>query len=109
MHGFHHLRKRALLSQGLEPFPALSASKRALDYLMYGVGLAAPFALLPQILQIYNDRSSAGVSLTTWVLLALANVLWMIYAIVHRDSHILFSTVLMVGFHLAIIAGLLIY
>lgn len=109
MHGFHHLRKRMRGVEGLEPFPARSALTRRLDYLMYGVGLAAPLALLPQILQIYGTRSGAGVSLLTWVLLATANLLWMLYAIAHKDTHILFASMLMVGFHLAIIVGLLLY
>ena len=109
MHVLHHLRTRARVSEGLEPFPAHSVSMRALDYLMYGVGFLAPLALLPQILQIYSTRSGAGVSLLTWVLLATANILWIVYATVHKDKHILFASMLMVIFHLTIIVGLLIY
>ena len=109
MHGFHHLRKRMRMTQGLEPFPARSMPVRVLDYVMYAVGFLAPLALLPQILQIYTTKSSIGVSLLTWVLLTIANILWTTYAVMHKDRHILFASALMIVFQLTIVIGLLIY
>lgn len=109
MHGFHHLRERARVTQGLEPFPARSFTLRAFDRLMYGVAFFAPFALLPQIFQIYNTKSSIGVSLLTWVLLTCSSILWTIYGVVHKDTHILFASGFTIAFHLTIIIGLLSY
>lgn len=109
MHGFHHLRARARVTQGLEPFPARSFKLRAIDRLMYVVGFLAPLALLPQIVQIYSTKSSAGVSLLTWVLLAISSILWTVYGALHKDKHILFASGFMIVFHLTIIVGLLIY
>ncbi len=109
MNGFHHLRKRMRVSSGLEPFPARTAFKRALDYIMYGVALFAPLALLPQIIQIYSTKSGAGVSLVTWSLLICVNVMWGIYAVVHRDRHILFANSLLFCFGFVIVIGLLVY
>jgi len=109
MNGFHHMRARAHFTKGLEPFPATSAWKRFLDYLMYGVGIVAPIALVPQILQIYTTRSSAGISLLTWSLLTCINILWATYGAVHRDTHIFFANVLMMFFNLAVVVGVLVY
>ncbi len=109
MHGFTHLRKRMRVSGGMEPFPARSALKRWLDYIMYGVGVLAPLALLPQIIQIYSTKSGAGVSLMTWSLLMCVNVMWGIYAAVHRDRHILFANSLLFFFDAVIVIGLLMY
>ena len=109
MHGFHHLRKRVRAAQGLEPFPSRSAGVRALDYVMYAVGFLAPLALLPQILQIYTTKNSIGVSLLTWVLLTIANILWTTYAVMHKDRHIFFASGLMIVFQITIVVGLLIY
>lgn len=109
MHGFHHLRERARVTQGLEPFPARSFKLRVIDRLMYGVGFLAPLALLPQIFQIYSTKSSAGVSLLTWVLLMCSSIFWIMYGAVHKDTHILFASGFMVIFHLTIIIGLIIY
>ncbi len=109
MHGFHHLRERARVTQGLEPFPSRSFKLRTVDRLMYGVGFLAPLTLLPQIFQIYSTKSSEGVSLLTWVLLTCTGILWTIYGAMHKDTHILFASGFMIIFHLTIVVGLMIY
>ena len=109
MIGFHHLRARALVARGLEPFPAKDARKRFLDRLMYGVGIFAPVALLPQIFQIYSTKSGAGVSIFTWSLLTLLNLLWALYGAVHKDGQIFFANAFIALFDLAIVIGILLY
>ena len=109
MIGFHHIRARARFTKGLEPFPATDAWKRFLDYLMYGVGVIAPLALVPQIIQIYTTRSSAGVSLLTWILVAFFNALWVLYGAVHKDTQIFIANLFIVIFDLIVVMGILMY
>ena len=109
MNGFHHIRARARHTKGLEPFPATGALKHFFDYLMYAVGVFAPLALVPQILQIYTTRSSAGVSLLTWSLFTLLNILWVFYGAIHKDKHIFFASALMILFDLVVVIGILLY
>lgn len=109
MLGLHHMRSRALATQGLEPFPARSLLKRLLDYLMYGVGIFAPLALVPQILQIYTTKNGDGLSLPTWLLFVLINMLWATYGAVHKDKHILIANVLMGLSNSVIVVGVLLY
>lgn len=109
MDGFHHLRQRARVTQGLEPFPARDTWKRLLDRVMYLVGIFAPLALFPQIIQIYSTQSAAGLSLLTWTLLALFNVLWAAYGAVHKDRQLVVATVLMALCHTIVIAGIVLY
>ena len=56
MMGFNHIRRRVRVTRGLEVFPSTNALKRGLDYFMYGVGIIAPLALLPQIMQLYGTQ-----------------------------------------------------
>ncbi len=109
MNGFYHLRARIRAKKGLETFPSRDKTRRFLDYLMYAVGLLAPLALVPQILQIYGSRSAIGMSLLTWCLLASVNVLWGLYGAAHSDKHILFANILMFFFNSSIIVGILLY
>ncbi len=109
MTGFHHLRARARITRGLEPFPSKNKMKRALDRLMYVVGIFAPVALVPQILQIYTTKSAEGLSLSTWLLLSLFNIFWATYGVVHKDKHIIFANMLMALFNGIIAAGVLLY
>ena len=76
---------------------------------MYGVGVFAPLALVPQILQIYTTKSSTGLALPTWILFIVVNTLWAIYGAVHKDKHILFANVLMALFNSTIVVGVLMY
>jgi len=103
------MRSRMCVTEGLEPFPARTPLMRAFDYLMYGVGFAAPLALLPQIFQIFSTKSSEGVSLTTWSLLLVSSSLWTTYAIVHKDKHLIFANSLMFVFHVVVVIGLVLY
>jgi len=109
MLGFHHMRARARLAKGLEPFPSKNVWKRFLDYIMYGVGIVAPVALVPQILQIYTTKSAAGVSLLTWILITFFNSLWALYGAVHKDKQLFFANVFVAFFDLVIVVGVLAY
>src|ERR1700687_4578726 len=109
MHGFHHVRARVRQTKGLEPFPAKGAVKHFLDYLMYVVGIFAPLALLPQIIELYTTKSAAGLSLLTWILVASINALWALYGAAHRDRQLFLANILMVSFDLIIVIGILLY
>jgi len=76
---------------------------------MYGVGIAAPIALVPQIIQIYTTKSSAGISLFTWLLLAIINALWAMYGVVHKDSQLIFANALITLFDIVIVVGIVLY
>jgi uncharacterized protein with PQ loop repeat len=107
MLGFHHLRGRVRQTQNIEPFPARAPSKRALDYVMYVVGVAQPFALVPQVVAVYVDHQTAGLSPLTWSLLAFCNILWALYGLAHRDRIIMIANTLIAIFDLAILVGIL--
>ncbi len=76
---------------------------------MYGVGIFAPLALVPQIIQIYTTKSSAGLALPTWLLFIVVNTLWAIYGVVHNDKHIFFANLFMALFNTVVVVGVLMY
>ena len=98
--GMHHLhRRRRASSAALSPF----------DYLMYGVGLVQPLALLPQISAIYLEHSKVGVSMATWLALTVFNTLWAIYGYRHRAWPIMIANIMLAILDIAIVAGVLWY
>ncbi|MBI4065878.1 hypothetical protein HY412_01650 [Candidatus Kaiserbacteria bacterium] len=109
MNGFHHLRARARATKGLESFPSRNKWKRLLDYLMYAVGIFAPIALVPQIIQLYTTKSATGLALPTWLLFVVVNLLWTTYGVVHKDKHILFANLFMALFNSIVVVGVLMY
>jgi uncharacterized protein with PQ loop repeat len=107
MLGFHHLRRRVQQTQNIEPFPSRAPGKRALDYVMTVVGVAQPFALLPQVAAVYVNHETAGLSPLTWSLLAVCNSLWALYGLAHRDRIIMIANTLIACFDVAILIGIL--
>jgi uncharacterized protein with PQ loop repeat len=105
--GMQHLHARKRLYKYLEPFPSTNSFKRALDYLMYGVGIVQPIALVPQIVSVYYHGQTSGISISTWLLLAFFNALWATYGFVHRDKAILIANFLMMSGDLAVVIGVL--
>lgn len=78
-----------------------------LDYVMYVVGTLQPFALVPQVISVYVDHQTAGLSPLTWSLLAVCNTLWALYGLAHNDRIILIANTLIAFFDLAILIGIL--
>ncbi len=113
MHGFHHVRARVSHAhkdhRGLEAFPSENTFKRQLDYLMYAVGLLAPLALLPQVVEIYSTKSADGFSIVTWTLLVASNVLWALYGLVHRESQLVLAHILFAFFDGAVLAAIFLF
>jgi uncharacterized protein with PQ loop repeat len=98
-HGLHHAGKRRKSKQPLS----------YLDYLIYVAAVGAPVALLPQVMQVFATHDVASLSLPTWALLALFNVLWIIYGIAHRDAPIYLTNFLLAMLNFAVVAGILMY
>jgi len=107
--GQQHVHARKRLYKHLEPFPSSVPWKRALDYIMYGVGIAAPIALLPQAIQIYSSHSAVGVSLPTWAAFTCFNSLWAVYGAVHKDKQLFFASSAVALFDFSIVVGILLY
>jgi uncharacterized protein with PQ loop repeat len=76
---------------------------------MYGVGLLAPLALLPQILKIYTRHDAEGLSLTTFALLSMVHVLWVGYGVAHNEKQLVIANASMFLFNAAIVVGILMY
>ena len=59
--------------------------------LMVITGIVQPLATIPSITKSYFTHSrhaSPGQSLTTWIIFALANLLWVVYGLLNRKPAI---------------------
>ncbi len=71
---FHHLRAR---TNNKYPF---------LDKILYVAGLVSIFMMIPQIRLIYATKIAAGIEPITWIVLAILDIPWIIYGILHREK-----------------------
>lgn len=102
-----HLRKR--ISKALEPYPARTLWKRALDRVVFAVGIIGPVITIPQILLIYVGKNAAGVSAVSYFGLAILNVPWILYGLVHRERPIVVAYSLWFFVNLIIATGAVLY
>lgn len=98
----HHRRKRK----------TDSTRKRLIelfDKSIYAAGAIALLMTIPQVLNIWVDQNTAGVSLTTWATYAILHFFWIGYAILHKAKPLLivYSTGFIIN--ALIVVGLLLY
>ena len=108
--GMHHIHKRKRkYHKNLKQYPNKSPKIKFLDNFMLIVGSMAPFFTLPQIIRIYSIKDSSGLSPITFLLLALTNVSWLVYGIVHRDRQIIAAHILFFIANTTILTGALVF
>jgi len=106
--GVRHVARRR--KARLSGFPTrASVLKNALDILIYPVAIAAPFALLPQVIKLYTTQDVTSLSLSTWAALGAINFIWLFYGYVHRERPIIITNCIFASFHLAIVVGILLF
>jgi MtN3 and saliva related transmembrane protein len=86
-----------------------SILKNALDLLIYPVAIAAPLALLPQVIQIYQTRDTGSLALPTWFILGSLNLVWLVYGLVHRDKPIMLTNLMLACMNFAVVVGIVLY
>jgi len=96
--GLHHLSKRSS-----------KMARSWFDYFMYGIAMATPLVLLPQVFKLFSDKNAVGLSVDTWFLFGCLNVCWIIYGLVHREPPIYIGNFLVSILNFTIVYGILLY
>ena len=52
-----------------------------LSFLAMAVGIIAPFNVIPQIITIFQTKSVANISLTTYVIVIVTQLVWLVYGL----------------------------
>jgi len=86
-----------------------SANYRLVDRATYIVAILEPLITIPQVYTIFAHRTAAGVSLSTWVGYEVLTIVWVWYALSHKDRLILLYQGLFMIVQAAIIVGGLMY
>ena len=109
MEGVHHIHKRKRVHDKLKAYPHPNKWIKFLDKFLLIVAVIGPLLSLPQILKIYVEHNTSGVSVLTWGLFAFFNIPWIIYGIVHKDKPIIIGYSLWLVTNIVIVVGALMY
>jgi uncharacterized protein with PQ loop repeat len=80
-----------------------------LDHAIYCAAIVSPFALLPQVLQLYSTHDVSSLSLPTWLILGCMNSLWLTYGLYHREVPITITNMLLMVLNFATVVGIVLY
>lgn len=86
-----------------------SKSTYIVDRATFVAAIVEPLVTIPQAVTIFTQRNAAGVSLSTWVGYELLTVVWIWYALVHKQHMILLYQGLFMIIQTFVIAGGLLY
>lgn len=102
-HQNKHVKKRRVLITKKKAKPLV------VDRLTYMAAIIEPVITIPQAHQIFRDKTAAGISLFSWVGYEILTLIWIWYALVHKERMILVYQGLFFVVQLAVIIGGVIY
>ena len=70
----------------------------------YTVGVLGNAAVIPQILKAWQSKAP-GLSITTWLLFVGVGLIWLAYAILHKQKPLILAQVVCLTADLAVVAG----
>jgi len=76
---------------------------------MWFVAILAPFATLPQIIDIYSTHKVTGLSGATWFLYIISPMIWFAYGVLHKDKFIIINNFLWMSLSSTVFVGILLY
>lgn len=81
---------------------------KAVHWLVYIAGIAAPIITIPQLLKVWVDGDATGVSLFTWAAYTIIAAVFAIYGFAHRDKPLIITYVPLTIVDILVVVGLLI-
>jgi len=76
---------------------------------MFFVAVAGPFALLPQVVKLFQTHDASSLSVITWGLFFSMNFIWILYGVVHKETPILITHCLFAILNGTVVYGILLY
>ncbi len=107
-YGYHHWHQRQHKSHSNGNEMHSAKTKRMLDGFIYAASFLSIAANLPQLIEIWINHNSAGVSLISWGAFFLSSLFWIFYGFVHRSKSIMFLNTTLAFMQLFIVVGIII-
>lgn len=102
--GFHFKKRHEQICKCRE-----TMFSRTIDKIVLIAAFLMPLIELPQLLEIYLNKSAENVSLLTWSFFVVFGVPWLIYGIIHKEKPIIVLYTLWVAVDFTIALGILLY
>ena len=105
----YHLHIRRRIHEYLEPYPHPDKLKNIVDRIVFFGALFGLIMTLPQLAEIWINKTAGGVSLVSWFSYVITATAWCLYGFLHKDKHILYTYAVWAVVNSLIVIGILIY
>ena len=109
MANVHHHQHARRVYKNLEQYPHNDRVKYVFDRLVYIAGIATPIMTFPQLIRIYVEKRTAGVSIVTWSSYLTISLIFTVYGFLHKEKPIIIMYLSQLILQIFIVAGILIY
>lgn len=79
-----------------------------IDTAAYVVGFVGNIAVVPQIIKAWSGPAP-GLAILTWILFICFGLVWLTYAIVHKQKPLIFAQIMALTCNIAVVLGWLIH
>jgi uncharacterized protein with PQ loop repeat len=86
-----------------------SLQQRMINRIILVVAIAEPLGTIPQIVTIFLHHDASGLSIPTWIIFEVFNLLWLWYGLVERQKAVIASAALFTILEGIVLAGALAY
>jgi uncharacterized protein with PQ loop repeat len=79
-------------------------SEKAVDSMAYIVGVVGNIAVVPQIIKAWQS-DAPGLAVLTWALFIGVGLIWLAYAIIHKQKPLIVAQIVSISCNLAVVLG----
>lgn len=109
IHRRRRVHRKKFYKNKYQPYPHPDRFKRVVDYLVYAVTIFVPTMTALQASKIWLEKDAEGISIVTWGGFASANVVWILYGILHKEKPLIFMYISLFIFNVSIVIGAILY
>ena len=74
--------------------PARPLQRRIIDFIIVPVAAIQPLSSVPQIITVYSRHDASSISLSSWALYEVFNLLWLWYGLAEKQKAVVISAVM---------------
>ena len=83
-------------------------TKKTIDSMAYFVGITGNIAVIPQIIKAWQSNAP-GLAVLTWLLFVGIGLIWLMYAVQHKQKPLIVAQVIGISCNLAVVIGWLVH
>lgn len=91
-------------AESLAPAPAKPGRHKVIDTLAYVIGVVGNFAVIPQIIKAWQGPAP-GLAVLTWLMFIGFGLVWLVYAIVHKQKPLIFAQIVGLSANSLVVIG----